>query len=109
MTTCMLNKIAPWVTQSEFLAEMQRLGFEVDFLYIVAIPDSKKNVRNRGYGFVNFTTAQQAEKFLTEYQGHSFDAQHKPINIRYADVQGLDANSAAHGNGANNFRSPLFL
>ncbi|CAK0908551.1 unnamed protein product [Prorocentrum cordatum] len=117
VVTVMIRQLPRQYTQLMFLEELNRRGFEglFDFVYI---PFDGKKDANVGYGFVNFTELEHAERFRSEFDGmylaHPLRNHGKPLRIHPAAMQGYEANydhfeksKASHSQDMKH--GPLFL
>lgn len=93
VTTMMLRNIPNKYTQSSLLQEIDDLGFinTYDFFYL---PMDMHNRSNVGYAFINFVTAQHAERFRRAFSDHRFQRfqSRKISSVCSAHVQGLREN-----------------
>mmetsp|Transcript_25701 Transcript_25701/g.73886 ORF Transcript_25701/g.73886 Transcript_25701/m.73886 type:complete len:354 (+) Transcript_25701:56-1117(+) len=93
-TTVMIRNIPTTFTQNDLMQQLSSCGFGgmFDFIYVPA--DSRKR-KNRGIGFVNFTSKMAADAFYQMFHGtksmHLTDA--KEIFVTPADVQGYEENA----------------
>mmetsp|Transcript_11025 Transcript_11025/g.22791 ORF Transcript_11025/g.22791 Transcript_11025/m.22791 type:complete len:241 (-) Transcript_11025:41-763(-) len=93
-TTVMIRNIPTTFTQNDLMQQLSAGGFRgmFDFIYVPA--DSRKR-KNRGIGFVNFTSKMAADAFYQQFHGtkskHLTDA--KEIFVTPADVQGYEKNA----------------
>lgn len=96
-TTAMLRNIPNRYTAEELLAEMFSAGFEgsFDFFYL---PIDFATKRNRGYGFVNFHSAADARRFVTQFHMQRLTryTTHKILEVSPALTQGFEANVAQY-------------
>eukprot|EP00927_Polykrikos_kofoidii_P002284 TRINITY_DN1087_c0_g1_i1.p1 TRINITY_DN1087_c0_g1~~TRINITY_DN1087_c0_g1_i1.p1 ORF type:complete len:619 (+),score=85.40 TRINITY_DN1087_c0_g1_i1:56-1858(+) len=96
-TTLMIRNIPNRCSQSDFIAELEELGFAetFDFLYL---PVDKGTLANVGYAFVNFIDAASARRCMRVFQNHRFkkfcNVSSKLAAVSVAHIQGLDANLA---------------
>ncbi|CAK0818090.1 unnamed protein product, partial [Prorocentrum cordatum] len=95
VVTVMIRQLPRQYTQLMFLEELNSRGFEGLFDFVYFPFDSKKDC-NVGYGFVNFTEVEHAERFRNEFDGmylaHSLRNHGKPLRIHPAAMQGYEAN-----------------
>lgn len=89
-TTLMIRNVPVLYTREMLLAEWPNDG-TYDFLYL---PYSCSMQRNLSYAFVNFTSESAALAFVQQWQKKRLMhyTSRKPLNISFADVQGLDSN-----------------
>jgi len=90
-TTMMIRNVPVLYTQELLLKEWSHEGI-YDFLYLPA----GEGRWNLSYAFINFVSEEKAVAFKTQWQKKrlaSFSAK-KPLNISFAEVQGLEANLA---------------
>lgn len=94
-TTVMVQQLPHQCTQSQLEQELIDKGFGglYDYLYM---PVDSRNRYNRGFGFVNFTAAEYAEKFYDTFHGvqlfQDTEGDNKPLIVAPADVQGYAEN-----------------
>lgn len=91
-TTLMVRNVPVMYTQEMLIEEWPNDG-SYDFLYL---PRSGAGRWNLSYAFINFESEAQAVKFKAQWQKKRlahFSAK-KPLNISFAEVQGLEANLA---------------
>jgi len=96
-TTVMVQNIPREFTTARWIQEIDNAGFhgQYDFLYLPV-----RNHANRGFAFVNFVSADVAEKFYWRFHGHrrpNTNAQ-TPFAVMPADVQGFQQNMAHYMN-----------
>lgn len=101
MTTVHIRNICrDNISQEDFAAEVLRLGFDFDFLYLVPVSrrywNRKRPIRNRGFGFINFRTPECAARFIQVFQGYSWEAHPVPLAVAYAEEHGFDVNIDKH-------------
>jgi len=88
MTTLMVRNVPVMYTQEMLLLEWQNVG-AYDFLYL-----PRTGQTNLSYAFINFVSEAHAMAFKAQW--HKKRMAHftsrKPLNISFADVQGLEAN-----------------
>jgi len=93
VTTMMLRNIPNKYTQNTLLQEIDDEGMagSYDFFYL---PMDVHNRSNVGYAFINFVTAQDAERFRSKFCEHRFQRfqSRKISSVCSAHVQGLDEN-----------------
>jgi len=89
-TTLMIRNVPVLYTREMLLEEWPNQG-TYDFLYL---PFSCSTQRNLSYGFVNFTSEAAARAFVGKWQKKRLPrfTSRKPLNISFAEVQGLDSN-----------------
>merc|ERR550514_211777 len=89
-TTLMIRGIPKNYDQEMLQAEIEQMGFPVNFLYLP--PGKSKN--NRSYGFANFETEEAAAEFLRVFDGHSWrqGSASKLASVGYATLQGFEQN-----------------
>lgn len=87
-TTLMIRNIPLMYTREVLIQEWPVCG-NYNFLYLPRTGDA-----NLSYAFINFASEAHAEAFRTRW--HKMRLAHfsarKPLNVSYADVQGLEAN-----------------
>lgn len=91
-TTLMIRNVPVMYTQELLLEEWPNDG-TYDFLYL---PRSGAGRWNLSYAFINFVSEAYAVKFKDQWQKKrlaNFSSK-KPLNISFAEVQGLEANLA---------------
>ena len=92
----MVRNLPRNMTQRDLMDDLtaeNRLRY-CDFVYM---PQSFETGKGKGYAFINFITADGAEKFTKEWHGKKFVgagffASGGDINVAPAEVQGLEAN-----------------
>jgi len=91
-TTLMIRNVPLMYTQELLMQEWPSNG-TYDFLYL---PRTCTEQTNLSYAFINFTTEADAMAFKAKWQKQRLAnfSSRKPLNISYADVQGLEANLA---------------
>jgi RNA recognition motif-containing protein len=92
-TTVVVKNIPNKYTQEWLLEEVLALGLSVDFLYLPRRMFAKPN--NIGFGFMNFSTAADAQEFLRIFDGRRFPKQPnstKTAQVGFAKLQGKEAN-----------------
>jgi hypothetical protein len=99
-TTVMIRNLPCRYTQEELMREINGNGFQgtFDFIYVPMATRGHANSRshaNRGIGFVNFISAETAERFYETYHEKQlrFFESSKAVKIVSAHVQGFDANA----------------
>jgi RNA recognition motif-containing protein len=93
--TVMMRNLPNQVTQEVLTSEINNAGFlhAYDFIYLPIDPDTNAN---RGYAFINFTTAGLALMFKMHFEGRklaNFNS-NKVVSVVPAALQGFDANYA---------------
>lgn len=92
-TTVMIQHIPGKYRQQQLVKELEERGFGhlYDFLYL---PMDSRNRGNRGFAFVNFTCAANAEVFQSAFHHSRLrDYPHAaPLKVAPADVQGYAEN-----------------
>eukprot|EP00931_Biecheleriopsis_adriatica_P092187 TRINITY_DN66004_c0_g1_i1.p1 TRINITY_DN66004_c0_g1~~TRINITY_DN66004_c0_g1_i1.p1 ORF type:complete len:389 (+),score=86.75 TRINITY_DN66004_c0_g1_i1:35-1201(+) len=93
VTTLMLRNIPNKYTQNTLMKEINHLGFQGTFNFFY-LPMDIHNRSNVGYAFINFISAEEAERFWKEFDGHDFGRfrSRKVAAVCKAHLQGLDAN-----------------
>eukprot|EP00418_Pyrodinium_bahamense_P015454 CAMPEP_0179119572 /NCGR_PEP_ID=MMETSP0796-20121207/56294_1 /TAXON_ID=73915 /ORGANISM="Pyrodinium bahamense, Strain pbaha01" /LENGTH=296 /DNA_ID=CAMNT_0020818077 /DNA_START=139 /DNA_END=1029 /DNA_ORIENTATION=- len=95
VTTLMLQNLPQNIVQRDLCNALDRAGFsgQYDFLYM---PTMFSTGMGKGYAFVNFTTPDVAQRFLTRWsKARPFGrSQSKTLTITEAHIQGRDANIA---------------
>lgn len=91
----MMRNIQNRYTQEELLEEMCRRGFEgcFDFFYL---PTDFSTKKNKGYAFVNFLSADIAQRFRAEFDNKAlprYHTTHKVVEMSAAETQGLHNNA----------------
>lgn len=89
-TTLMIRNVPVLYTRELLSEEWPSFG-TYDFLYL---PYSCSTQRNLSYAFMNFTSEAAALAFVQQWHKKRLPlyTSRKPLNISFADVQGLDAN-----------------
>jgi len=108
-TTMMLRNIPNRYTQQELAEELELLGFKGSFDFLHA-PIDFKTMGNKGYAFVNFVSAEWANRCQQEINGYSFLKHQqkkckKVAMVSVAHLQGLEANIAHYQHAAVTTRS----
>jgi len=89
--TVMIQQVPFKYTQSNLIREINGDGFKgtYDFFYL---PANARNQGNRGFGFINFLSAELAEKFYARYHAQKLQNHEArmPIAVIPADVQGFE-------------------
>jgi len=101
LSTVVVRQIPRYYSMQTLLFEFMALSYakSIDFLYL---PEDKKGGKNRGYAFVNLTSAEIAVAFKETMDGHTWQHvnQQEPIQqpaaASWALVQGFAANNAKH-------------
>lgn len=90
LTTLMVRNVPLMYTQELLVREWSN-GGTYDFLYL---PRSAAGQTNLSYAFINFVSEAHAEKFKAHWQKRRLAhfSSRKPLNISFAEVQGLEAN-----------------
>eukprot|EP00444_Apocalathium_aciculiferum_P007179 CAMPEP_0183391138 /NCGR_PEP_ID=MMETSP0370-20130417/6251_1 /TAXON_ID=268820 /ORGANISM="Peridinium aciculiferum, Strain PAER-2" /LENGTH=277 /DNA_ID=CAMNT_0025570815 /DNA_START=56 /DNA_END=889 /DNA_ORIENTATION=- len=90
MTTLMIRNIPVAYTQDLLVFEWHQTA-NFDFLYL---PKSTAGQMNMGYAFINFITEEDANNFKATWHKQCLAqfTSHKPLNISFADVQGIRSN-----------------
>jgi len=90
-TTVMVQNVPREFTTNRWVKEIDRAGFhgQYDFMYL-----PMRNNLNRGFAFVNFISADIAERFYLKFHGHMAlqTKAEKPFAVMPADVQGFQQN-----------------
>lgn len=115
-TTLMVRHVPTRFTQSKFAKEVDSCGFKgrYDFLYL---PSEHRLRANRGFAFINFVSATDADAFYKEFQGGQFPSFESECDLEIlpADLQGYEENVTkylASSNGRrkkNDYCKPMFL
>lgn len=96
-TTVMIQHIPSKCSQRKLMREINSAGFlgRYDFFYLPIDPRSRMN---RGFAFVNFTTAEAAEAFYRKFNSQRFKQlpSEEALAIMPADLQGYDQNAAKY-------------
>mmetsp|Transcript_41644 Transcript_41644/g.89406 ORF Transcript_41644/g.89406 Transcript_41644/m.89406 type:complete len:276 (+) Transcript_41644:51-878(+) len=89
-TTLMIRNVPIMYTQAMLLEEWSQCG-DFDFLYM---PRSAGGVSNLSYAFINFSTESGAVAFKDQWNKKrlAYFTARKPLNISFAETQGLQAN-----------------
>jgi len=108
-TTMMLRNIPNRYTQQELAEELEALGFKGSFDFLHA-PIDFKTMGNKGYAFVNFVSAEWANRCQQEIDGYCFLKHQqkkckKVATVSVAHLQGLEANIAHYQHAAVTTRS----
>jgi len=93
-TTLMIRNVPVLYTQ-EMLAEEWPNDGSYNFMYLPRLSsDNTRGQRNLSYAFLNFVSAAHAMAFREAWQKKRLQhfAARKPLNISYAEVQGLEEN-----------------
>eukprot|EP00928_Gymnodinium_smaydae_P095510 TRINITY_DN8233_c0_g1_i3.p1 TRINITY_DN8233_c0_g1~~TRINITY_DN8233_c0_g1_i3.p1 ORF type:complete len:191 (-),score=37.72 TRINITY_DN8233_c0_g1_i3:775-1347(-) len=100
VTTLMLRNLPCKLKIIDMEEELLRLGFEGTH-DVIHIP-SRHNGSNKGYGFVNFHTADDARRFADAFTGYVFDRfqSTKRCYVTNAAFQGREASIKAAGGEA---------
>lgn len=89
----MVRHIPSRYNQQKLMREINAYGFlgKYDFFYLLMQPKSRLN---RGFAFINFNTAQDAEEFYGRFHDQRLRNFHmdQPLEIMPADLQGFEAN-----------------
>eukprot|EP00913_Durusdinium_trenchii_P025119 g23579.t1 len=89
----MMRNIPNRYTCEELLSEVMAAGFDAmfDFFYL---PMDFKTKRNRGYGFINFESADIAKQFVLNFHHRqlSLYTSRKIVEVAPAITQGYEAN-----------------
>merc|ERR1719240_2073732 len=91
-TTVMIQNIPCRYTHDDLRAEVSSTGLQCNFLYM---PHGKSRKGNRSYGFVNFLTPSDAQKFISLFHDKRFQYQvstEKQAKVSFARLQGLEQN-----------------
>jgi hypothetical protein len=88
-TTMMVRNLPSSFTKKELMAELESAGFGGQYDYVYVPRDLTTGVGN-GFGFVNFTTAAAAARFMSEWVPTSAD--HDKVNVAPSAVQGFSDN-----------------
>lgn len=92
LTSLMLRNIANKYDQNTLLEEIQAAGFrpglELDFFHV---PMDKTSCKNKGYAFLNFTTAAYAAQFRALFNGRPLAkyATRKQTGVSDCNFQGI--------------------
>jgi len=101
----MIRNIPPTYSQKRFKREVDNsgFGFTYDFLYL---PIQHKSKSSRGFAFMNFITAEDAEAFYREFHGRRLDDMDldTELVITTAELQGFEANAAKYLQSRGNRR-----
>ena len=94
ITTLVIRNLPRSLTQQELAQAMAESGYAGtwDFFYL---PYQFQVRRNSGFAFVNFTSADLAQKFMQGWhqtRPFTFGRVRKPVNVSAAEVQGREAN-----------------
>eukprot|EP00443_Scrippsiella_acuminata_P007921 CAMPEP_0115323580 /NCGR_PEP_ID=MMETSP0270-20121206/82019_1 /TAXON_ID=71861 /ORGANISM="Scrippsiella trochoidea, Strain CCMP3099" /LENGTH=483 /DNA_ID=CAMNT_0002743637 /DNA_START=171 /DNA_END=1620 /DNA_ORIENTATION=+ len=94
-TTVMMRHIPGKYTQQKLMREINSVGFlgKYDFFYLPMQPQSRGN---RGFAFVNFSTAEDAESFYHTFHGRRLRhfRSEQAVAVMPADLQGFERNAA---------------
>merc|ERR1719478_717934 len=93
VTTLVIRNLPDDITQSCLIDELNRCGFDdtYDFAYLPQCFHTRKSL---GFAFVNFCEPHKAGILVGQWHQRPRFGQLKPLNIKRADVQGLEANLA---------------
>jgi hypothetical protein len=97
ITSVMVRHIPAKYNQQQFLAEVEEITPEFDFLYL---PTARIGVKCLGYAFINFKSAAIALDFSQRFQGHAFKlspGSKKRAAVCNSDVQGLETYRQFYG------------
>jgi len=93
-TTVMMREVPMKYTQRKLLREINLLGFsgQYDFIYL---PMDPRKHTNRGFAFINMTSAEAADKFYKTFHGQYLRhfSSEKPLSVVPADLQGFEENA----------------
>ena len=91
-TTVMIRNIPNRFSQDELIWFIQKCGFRFDFFYCPIDPKTKCNI---GYFFINLTTCEVANEFMSKFDGYQIPAyqSRKVCEARWARIQGYVRNS----------------
>lgn len=112
ITTVMLRNVPLRYIPEELLQEFITAGFDgtFDFFYL---PIDFRTKRNRGYCFVNFTSASHTKDFVRAFHGTHLErySTKKILEVAPADTQGLEANTEKFMNQrvCNPWFRPMFF
>lgn len=110
LLTVMIRHIPGRYTQQKLMREVNASGFlgKFDFFYVLMQPKSRLN---RGFAFINFNTAQDAEDFYGSFHDQRLRHFHtdRPLEVMPADLQGFEANVEhyVHMLQSNQHKRPL--
>jgi hypothetical protein len=79
---------------------MENDGYTFNYFHF---PRDSRRGRNRGFAFVNFTTAEMAQAFLLKFNNMPFfhpGEEEKPITVVQSSLQGFEGNRALHPGAA---------
>lgn len=95
ITSLMLCNIPCCLSQAQLAEIIDLGGFEktYDYLYL-PMPTHGWSSQNLGYGFMNFITPEDADRFMRHFQGHDFEGTSslKAMQVKHARIQGLSNN-----------------
>jgi hypothetical protein len=95
--TVMLRHVPTKYNQESLLAEVEAsFAGLFDFFYL---PTNMKSKKNRGFAFINFTSAESARTFYASFHGQRLQqhsAQAKSLAVVPADVQGFESTAAQY-------------
>jgi len=93
-TTVMIRHISTTFTQKDLMQELCTCGCAgvFDFIYV---PGDSRRRKNRGIGFVNFTSKKAASEFYKQFHGAKSTqlSNGKEISVTPADLQGYEKNA----------------
>eukprot|EP00747_Dinoflagellata_sp_TGD_P168942 gnl/TRDRNA2_/TRDRNA2_196580_c0_seq1.p1 gnl/TRDRNA2_/TRDRNA2_196580_c0~~gnl/TRDRNA2_/TRDRNA2_196580_c0_seq1.p1 ORF type:complete len:265 (+),score=47.61 gnl/TRDRNA2_/TRDRNA2_196580_c0_seq1:51-797(+) len=112
--TVMMKNLPNRYSQQMLLEEIVKAGFlgSFDFLYLPLDPDTSVN---RGYAFINFVDACEAQMFKAVFDGRKLSPNSsKCVSVMPATTQGFEANYAHYSRSLLNcsggpFTKPLIL
>mmetsp|Transcript_46900 Transcript_46900/g.138566 ORF Transcript_46900/g.138566 Transcript_46900/m.138566 type:complete len:304 (-) Transcript_46900:115-1026(-) len=95
ITSLMLCNIPCCISQNQLAEIINDGGFvnTYDYMYL-PMPTHGGSSQNLGYGFINFTTPDDASRFTERFHSHVFEntASLKEMQVKPAHIQGLAAN-----------------
>jgi len=113
--TVMIRQVPFKYTQKQLVSEINSNGFDgtYDFFYL---PEDAKNNGNRGFGFINFLSANLAAEFYLRYHSQQLKLHQSstPISVIPAEIQGFDESAESFFNSwhlrkRKRHSMPLFL
>jgi len=109
-TSVMLRNIPNRYTSEELLAELLCRGFDTQCFNFLYMPMDFSTKRNRGYGFINFTTVDIAVRFVATFHGLPLGRYEskKVLEITPAKRQGFKANVVAYLRKDGRVENPWF-
>eukprot|EP00931_Biecheleriopsis_adriatica_P062998 TRINITY_DN38086_c0_g1_i1.p1 TRINITY_DN38086_c0_g1~~TRINITY_DN38086_c0_g1_i1.p1 ORF type:complete len:696 (+),score=141.53 TRINITY_DN38086_c0_g1_i1:63-2150(+) len=109
MTTLMIRNLPKHITQQELIQELDRSGFADCYDFVYLPPSSFDGSGNKGYAFVNLTSAALAGTLIGAWQKSRRFGQESALSISAAALQGYEANLEKWGRSrTTRIRNPNF-